>query len=94
MEAGEEDIVEFVKHYRLGTIIGAPTAGANGNVNGFRTPGGYGLSFTGMQVLQHDGVQHHLLGIQPDIYMEPTIEGIREGRDELLEQALEVIKGD
>lgn len=87
-----ESLLAIVKHYGLGPIIGTPTAGANGNVNGFRAPGGYSISFTGMQVLQHDGSQHHLAGIQPDIYMEPTLEGIRQGRDELLEKAVEVIK--
>lgn len=87
-----ESLLAIVKHYGLGTIIGTPTAGTNGNVNGFRAPGGYGISFTGMLVLQHDGSPHHLIGIKPDIYMEPTIEGIRQGRDELLEKAIAVVK--
>ena len=47
---------------------------------------------TGMKVTKHDGSQHHLVGIQPTIPMERTIAGIREGRDELLEKALEVIR--
>lgn len=50
------------------------------------------ITFTGMRVIKHDGSQHHLLGIQPDVPIEPTIAGIRSGRDEVLEKALEVIK--
>ncbi len=46
-----------------------------------------------MKVTKHDGSQHHLFGIQPAIPMELTIAGIREGRDELLERAPEVIRG-
>ncbi|MCB9296222.1 MAG: hypothetical protein H6559_24340 [Lewinellaceae bacterium] len=87
-----ESLLAIVRHYGLGTIIGTPTAGANGNGNGFRAPGGYSISFTGMLVLQHDGSPHHLVGIKPDIYTEPTPEGIRQGRDELLEKAVVVIK--
>jgi len=32
------------------------------------------------------------VGIVPDIVIKPTIKGIREGRDELLEKAIEIIK--
>ena len=44
-----------------------------------------------MRVVKHDGSQHHTIGIQPTIPLKPTIKGIREGRDELLEKALETI---
>ena len=37
--------------------------------------------------------QHHLVGVKPDIQLEPTIAGIRAGRDELLEQAPECENG-
>ena len=35
--------------------------------------------------------QTQRVGLTPDIYVEPTIQGIREGRDELIEKAVEVI---
>jgi C-terminal processing protease CtpA/Prc len=41
-----------------------------------------------MRVRKHDGSQHHLVGIQPDVEAERTIEGVRNGRDEVLEKAL------
>jgi hypothetical protein len=45
-----------------------------------------------MKVLKHDGSQHHLIGIQPTIPVERTIQGVIEGRDEFLEKALEIVK--
>ncbi len=87
-----ESILGTVKANGLGTIIGTPTAGANGNVTTFRIPGGYQLRWTGMQVKNRDGTQHHILGIQPDIRVERTLAGVREGRDELLDAAIAEVK--
>jgi len=86
-----ESVLGIVEHYRLGEIVGAPTAGANGNVNPLRLPGGYLVMWTGMRVVKHDGAQHHLVGIQPTVPAAPTIEGVRAGRDEVLERGLEVL---
>jgi C-terminal processing protease CtpA/Prc len=85
-----ESYMGFVEHYKLATIIGQPTAGANGNVNPFTLPGGYYISWTGMRVVKHDGSTHHTVGIQPHVTVNKTIKGVREGKDEYLEKALEV----
>ena len=82
-----ESFMSFVEHYKLGEIVGAPTAGANGNVNPFTLPGGYSVTWTGMRVVKHDGSQHHTVGILPTIPCERTIAGVAAGRDELLERA-------
>ena len=86
-----ESVMGFVEYYKLGEIIGEPTAGANGNVNIIYLPGGFRITWTGMRVVKHDGTQHHTVGIRPTIPLRPTVQGIRAGRDELLEKALEVI---
>jgi C-terminal processing protease CtpA/Prc len=39
-----------------------------------------------------DGRETQRIGIVPDIEVKPTIQGIRVGRDELLEKAIEIIK--
>jgi len=84
-----ESVMGYVKDRKLATIIGGPTAGTNGNVVSFATPGGFVVTFTGMRVTGHDGrAQHHLVGIAPDIRLDPTLAGVRAGRDELLERAL------
>ncbi|PSQ94451.1 MAG: peptidase S41, partial [Bacteroidetes bacterium QH_2_63_10] len=87
-----EGMLAVVKHHNLGAIVGQQTAGANGNVNPFLLPGGYEVRWTGMRVRKHDGSQHHLVGIRPDVRAERTIEGVRAGRDEVLETALEVLQ--
>jgi C-terminal processing protease CtpA/Prc len=73
------------------TFIGSPTAGANGDVTFFRLPGGFRVRFTGHDVRHADGRQLQRVGIQPDILVDPTIRGIREGRDEVLERAIEYV---
>ena len=87
-----ESFMGYIEGYQLATIIGQPTAGTNGNTNPFKLPGGYSLSWTGMKVNKHDGSQHHAIGIIPDIYVSKTIEGIKAGKDEFLEMAIELTK--
>ena len=87
-----ESCMAIVANYELAEIIGSPTAGANGNINPFELPGGYRVVYTGMRVINHDDSQHHVLGVKPTIPMEPTVQGIRDGKDELLEKAIEILK--
>jgi hypothetical protein len=87
-------VMGFVEGYQLAEIVGQPTAGTNGNVIAMVLPGGFRMMWTGMKVVKHNGSQHHLIGILPTVPTERTIQGIREGRDEFLEKAIEVIKGE
>ena len=75
------------------TFIGTPTAGANGDVTNFTVPGGFRVSFTGHDVRHADGRQLQRVGIQPHIEVAPTLRGLREGRDEVLERAVQHING-
>jgi Peptidase family S41 len=86
-----ESCLGIIEHYKLAEIVGAPTAGTNGNVNPFRLPGGYTVGWTGMRVIKHDGARHHGVGILPTIPMSRTIAGVTAGRDELLERALDAV---
>jgi C-terminal processing protease CtpA/Prc len=74
-------------------VIGSTTAGADGNVSLFNLPGGISTMISGIGVYYPDGTETQRVGIVPDIEVRPTIEGIREGRDELLEKAIEIING-
>ena len=83
----------YVRDYKLGTIIGGTTAGANGNIANVSLRGGFVMTLTGMRVTQHDGkTPYHTMGVSPDIPMEPTLAGIRAGRDELLVRALAALR--
>ena len=86
-----ETYLGIIEHYKLGTIVGSPTAGTNGNVNPFALPGGYAVVWTGMKVLKQDGSQHHGIGILPTVPAARTIRGVAEGRDEVLERGVEVV---
>jgi C-terminal processing protease CtpA/Prc len=72
-------------------FIGSPTAGANGDVTSFCVPGGIWISFTGQAVRHADGRQLQRVGLQPDIAVRPTLKGIRAGKDEVLERAVEYL---
>jgi len=74
------------------TFIGTPTNGANGDVTSITLPGGITTNFTGHDVRHSDGRQLQRVGIQPNIKAEPTIKGVREGRDEVLESAIEFLR--
>ncbi|HYV97153.1 MAG TPA: S41 family peptidase [Gemmatimonadaceae bacterium] len=88
-----ESVMGYVRDYKLGTIIGGTTAGANGNVASFSVPGGFGITFTGMRVTRHDGTTaYHTVGVSPDIPIVPTLAGIRAGKDEVLERALSAFR--
>lgn len=69
--------------------IGSQTAGADGNVSSIWLPGGIQTYFSGLGVFYPDGTETQRVGIQPDLEFHPTIEGIRAGRDEMLELALD-----
>jgi hypothetical protein len=87
-----ESVLGYVEGYRLATIVGSPTAGANGNVASVKLPGGHVARWTGMRVIKHDGSVFHNLGVTPDLFVEPTPEGLRAGRDDVLEAGLMVIR--
>ena len=87
-----ESYMGFIENYDLATIVGEPTAGTNGDINIYVLPGGYDVWWTGMLVVKHDGSQHHGVGTTPDIRVNKSIEGLRAGRDEFLEVAIDVIK--
>jgi len=74
------------------TILGSSTAGADGDMSRFYLPGGLFTSISGIGILYPDGKQTQRIGIVPDIFVEPTIDGIKNGKDQLLEKAINLIK--
>jgi hypothetical protein len=75
------------------TVIGSTTAGADGNVSEIILPGGIRTLISGIGVYYPDGKETQRVGIIPDIVVKPTLKGIIEGRDEVLEKAIEIING-
>ncbi len=73
-------------------FIGSPTTGANGDVTSFVLPGGIRITFTGQGVRHADGRQLQRIGLVPSVEVRPTVAGIRAGRDEVLERAIQFIQ--
>lgn len=95
----DENTVSQAEHTGLffraanGTLfIGSQTAGANGDVTNFTIPGNITMYFSGQTVWFPDGKQLQRIGLVPDIYVRPTIRGIRASRDEVLERAIEFLQ--
>jgi hypothetical protein len=86
-----EVYLAIAKAYNLGPIVGEATGGSNGEISYAYLPGGYRIGYTGMIVRDHAGGQHHGIGVLPAVPVTPTLEGIRLGRDEVLERALELV---
>jgi len=73
-------------------VIGSTTAGADGNVtNNFNFPGNISTRMTSTSVYYPDGSNVQRAGVKIDEIVKPTIAGIKAGRDELLERAVEII---
>jgi len=89
-QSASETLIGIFKDLKIATLIGQPTSGANGSLNSIWLPGGYYVGYSGMKVLNSDGSKHHVKGIEADIYVERTLKGIKEKRDEVLEKALEI----
>lgn len=87
-----ESCMGIIEAYKLGAIVGAPTAGTNGNVNPFTLPGGYSVAWTGMKVLKHDGSRHHGVGIAPTVPVSRTRAGVAAGHDEFLDRAVRAVQ--
>ena len=73
-------------------VMGSNSVGSDGNITYVYAPEGNALQFSGIGVLTAEGEQTQRIGLSPDIYVEPTIAGIREGRDELIEAAIQYIE--
>ena len=72
--------------------IGSTTAGADGNISEIILPGGLRTVISGISVLYPDDTETQRKGVKIDRVVKPTIAGIREGKDELLIEAMRLIR--
>lgn len=72
-------------------VIGSTTAGADGNISAISLPGGFKTWISGIGVFYPDGTNAQRAGVKIDLAIKPTINGIRDGKDEVLEKAIELI---
>lgn len=71
------------------TFVGSPTNGSIGEVTDVRLPGGVGFMFGGADIRHPNGERLQRRGIQPHVHLRPTADSLREGRDAVLDAAIE-----
>lgn len=72
-------------------VIGSNTQGSLANISRFPLPGNLKIRYTAVANYYPNKTHIQRVGITPDIEVKPTIKGIKEGRDELLEKAIQLI---
>ena len=72
-------------------VIGSGTSGADGNVIPVYLSGNISSYITGLGIYYPDGTPTQRIGVKINEVVKPTIQGIRDGRDEVLERAVEII---
>jgi C-terminal processing protease CtpA/Prc len=87
-----ETLLGVVEAYHLGALVGSHTAGTNGDSANGQLPGGFGISWTGIKVTKHDGSPLMHVGILPTVSVERTVQGVIDGRDELLDRGVEELR--
>lgn len=73
-------------------VVGSQTAGTDGDISPLVLPGGLRTAFSGIGVYYPDWTPTQRTGIRVDVPAEPTMVGVRAGRDEVLEKAWEVAR--
>jgi len=86
-----ETTVMMLKQHPKAKVIGGYTSGANGDVISFNIAG-LKTCFTGLGAYYPNGRETQRIGIIPDIIVRPTVKGIQQGKDEIMERALEYLK--
>ncbi|MCG7531606.1 S41 family peptidase [Psychrobium sp. MM17-31] len=73
------------------TVFGRTTEGSDGNMSHILLPGPINTAFSGIGVFYPDGKPTQRIGIIPDIRVGRTIEGIKAGKDEVLDAAIKFL---
>ena len=88
-----EDFAVIFDSMKRGKMIGEATAGSTGQPLPFSLPGGLMGRVCTKRDLYPDGKVFVGEGIKPDIEIRPTIVDIQNGRDTVLEKAIEYLNG-
>lgn len=79
---------------RRGKIIGTPTGGSTGNPISIDLGFGLGCRICTKHELDAEGNEFIGLGIQPDMVVEEDVNDFLKGKDNVIEKALEVLRGE
>ena len=91
-QSASEYATMLIRNAKNVTLMGENTVGADGFCLVLPIPGGNMVMYTAQGIYTPEGGQTQRIGISPDIEVKRTIQGIKEGRDEIKEAAIEYIK--
>ena len=91
-QSSGETAAMLLQTYGNTTVIGTQTAGANGNVTYLPLPGYIRARFSSIGIAYPTGELLQKRGVKIGQTIKPTLEGIRQGKDELLEYAVMMAK--
>ncbi len=87
-----ESLLFLIKYYKLGKIIGNPTAAMAPEVLGFSLPGDYYFVMTGLLGILPDGTYINKKQVQPDIEASESLNSLVNGKDDILDKAIGYIE--
>lgn len=87
-----ETMVQYYQTCADVVVEGTQSAGADGNISTFHLPGGIVSCFSGLGWYYSDGVTVQRAGVRIDVEVQPTIEGVKAGRDEIMDKAVEILR--
>jgi hypothetical protein len=90
-QSSAEYTCQYLSYHPDSKVFGTQTAGADGNTSDLTLPGGISTSFTSLGWYYADGYQQQRNGVKIDTIVSPTVEGIRQGKDEILVAALDCL---
>lgn len=85
---GDAERDALILHSLGARVTGTPTAGASGTTSALVVPGNIPVEFTASDVRLNDARRLQSVGLPLDYDAAPTIHGLGDGRDEVLEAAL------
>lgn len=87
-----EDFLVMLDSVRRAVLVGEPSFGSTGQPLDLVLPGGGSARICTKRDVFPDGREFVGYGIQPHVRVQRTIEGLRSGRDEVLERGVEVLR--
>jgi C-terminal processing protease CtpA/Prc len=90
--AGAEELAIHLSGIERVFFVGEESPGMAGEKAFINLPGGGEISFTGQVIRSEGRVSYGNMGLQPEVEVSRTPEGIRNGKDEILEEAIKRIQ--
>jgi carboxyl-terminal processing protease len=80
-----------IRERRRGRVVGQKSNGSVVGATSFKLPDGGQLSVGIVEIRTGSGAVLQGRGVEPDIFVEPTLDDVRLGRDTMLETAVRAV---